>query len=52
MVTYAIAGQGDPGLDSKNSMIQAARMKELGEGFRENYRKAREIAEASMLAKD
>jgi ABC-type Fe3+ transport system substrate-binding protein len=52
MVTYAIAGQGDPGLDSKNSMIQAARMKELGEGFRENYRKAREIAEASMVAKD
>jgi ABC-type Fe3+ transport system substrate-binding protein len=44
-VTYAIAGQGDAGLDSKDSMVQAARMKELGERFRANYREARRIAE-------
>ena len=44
-VSYAIAGQGDPGLDSKDSMFQAERMEELGEWFRGNYRKAREIAE-------
>ena len=44
-VSYAIAGQGDPGLDSKDSMVQAERMEELGEWFRGNYRKAREIAE-------
>lgn len=44
MVTYAIAGQGDAGLDSKDSMIQAQRMKELGERFRENYRKAASMA--------
>lgn len=52
MVTYAIAGQGDAGLDSKDSIVQAARMKELGEKFRENYRKAREIAEAGRMAKE
>lgn len=45
-VTYAIAGQGDPGLDSKDSMEQAARMKELGEWFRSNYREAEELARA------
>jgi len=44
-VTYEIAGKGDPGLDSKDSMIQAERMKELGEWFRGNYREARRIAE-------
>jgi iron(III) transport system substrate-binding protein len=44
-VTYAIAGQGDAGLDSKDTMVQAARMKELGEWFRANYREARRIAE-------
>jgi ABC-type Fe3+ transport system substrate-binding protein len=44
-VSYEIAGQGDPGLNSKDSMVQATRMKELGEWFRGNYRKAREIAE-------
>lgn len=44
-VGYAIAGQGDPGLDSKDAMVQAERMEELGEWFRGNYRKAREMAE-------
>jgi iron(III) transport system substrate-binding protein len=44
-VTYAIAGQGDAGLDSKDTTVQAARMKELGEWFRANYREARRIAE-------
>lgn len=44
-VTYEIAGKGDPGLDSKDSMIQAKRMTELGEWFRKNYREARRIAE-------
>ena len=44
-VTYAIAGQGDAGLDSKDTMVQAARMKELGEWFRANYREARHLAE-------
>lgn len=45
MVSYAIAGQGDAGLDSKDTMVQAERMKELGEWFRENYRKAQSMAE-------
>lgn len=45
-VSYEIAGQGDPGLDSRESMVQAERMKELGEWFRANYREARRIAEA------
>ncbi len=45
-VSYAIAGQGDPGLDSRESMVQAERMKELGEWFRANYREAKRIAEA------
>ncbi len=44
-VSYAIAGQGDAGLDCKDSMVQAARMKELGEWFRANYREARRLAE-------
>ncbi|MGJ8645083.1 MAG: ABC transporter substrate-binding protein [Luteolibacter sp.] len=44
-VSYEIAGQGDPGLNSRDSMVQAARMKELGEWFRANYRKAQRIAE-------
>lgn len=45
-VSYEIAGQGDPGLDSRESMVQAERIKELGEWFRANYREARRIAEA------
>jgi iron(III) transport system substrate-binding protein len=49
MVSYDIAGQGDAGLDSKDSMLQAKRMQELGERFRENYRRAREIAERKTL---
>lgn len=44
-VSYLIAGQGDPGLDSKDSMVHAARMKELGEWFRANYREAQRLAE-------
>ncbi|QTN31507.1 extracellular solute-binding protein [Akkermansiaceae bacterium] len=47
MVSYSISGQGDPGLDSRDSMVQAQRMQELGEAFRANYRKARDMAEAS-----
>ncbi len=46
-VSYAIAGQGDVGLDSRESMVQTERIKELGEWFRANYREARRIAEAS-----
>ena len=46
-VSYSIAGQGDPGLDSRESMVQADRMKELGEWFRANYREAGRIAETS-----
>lgn len=46
-VSYEISGQGDPGLDSKESMVQAQRMEELGEWFRANYREAWRIAEAS-----
>lgn len=44
-VSYEIAGQGDPGLDSKDAIVQAKRMQKLGEWFRENYRKAWLIAE-------
>jgi iron(III) transport system substrate-binding protein len=47
-VAYDIAGQGDPGLDSKNSMIQAERTQDLGEWFRENYRKAQFMAEGKV----
>ncbi len=46
-VSHEIAGQGDPGLDSRESMVQAERMKELGEWFRANYREAERIAEAA-----
>jgi iron(III) transport system substrate-binding protein len=45
-VGYETAGHGDPGLDSKDSMIQAHRMEELGEWFRANYRKAKSMAQA------
>lgn len=45
-VSYEIAGKGDPGLDSRESMVQSERMKELGEWFRGNYREAKRIAEA------
>ncbi|MFD2258061.1 ABC transporter substrate-binding protein [Luteolibacter algae] len=45
-VSYRIAGQGDPGLDSRDPMIQAARMHELGEMFRANYQQAEKIAES------
>ena len=45
-VSYGISGQGDPGLDSRESMIQSRRTKELGEWFRANYREAKRIAEA------
>lgn len=48
-VSYAIAGQGDPGLDSRDSLVQSARMKELGEWFRSNYRKAQQIAEGKEV---
>ncbi|MGJ8634066.1 MAG: ABC transporter substrate-binding protein [Luteolibacter sp.] len=44
-VSYEIAGNGDPGLDSRDSMVQAARMRELGEWFRGNYREAKRLAE-------
>lgn len=49
VVSYAIAGQGDPGLDSKDSMVQAERMQELGDWFRGNYRKARTMAEGKAV---
>jgi iron(III) transport system substrate-binding protein len=48
-VSYEIAGQGDPGLDSRDSLVQSARMKELGEWFRANYRKAQRIAEGKEV---
>ncbi len=44
-VSYEISGQGDPGLDSRESMVQTQRMEELGEWFRANYREARRISE-------
>lgn len=47
MAPYEMMGKGDPGLDSRDSLMQAARMRELGEWFRGNYRKAREMAEQS-----
>ncbi|MFK7849607.1 MAG: ABC transporter substrate-binding protein [Akkermansiaceae bacterium] len=43
-VSYAIAGSGDTGLDSRDTMVQAERMKELGEWFRANYREAERLA--------
>ena len=45
-VSYKISGQGDAGLDSRETMLQAQRMEELGEWFRGNYREAKRIAEA------
>ena len=47
-VRYAVSGQGDPGLDSKDSMIQSRRMQELGEWFRANYREATRISQRSQ----
>ena len=48
-VSYTISGQGDPGLDSKDSMVQSERMEELGEWFRANYREAKRISERSQV---
>lgn len=47
-VSYEIAGSGDPSLDSRESMVQAERTKELGEWFRANYREAKRISEATI----
>ncbi|MBC7979646.1 MAG: extracellular solute-binding protein [Armatimonadetes bacterium] len=48
-VSHEVAGQGDAGLDNKDSLVQGARMMELGEWFRGNYVRARQIAENSKL---
>lgn len=43
---YREGGKGDPALDSRDPLVVAARMRELGNGFRANYRRAAEIARA------
>ncbi len=50
-VSYEIAGKGDPGLDSRDSMVQSRRMEELGEWFRANYREAKRLSENSVVSK-
>ena len=45
IVSYEIAGQGDPLLDGGDSLRTAARAAEIGEWFRANYRRARQLAE-------
>jgi iron(III) transport system substrate-binding protein len=45
IVSYEIAGQGDPLLDGGDSLRAAARAAEIGEWFRANYRRARQLAE-------
>lgn len=51
-VSYAIAGQGDAGLDSRDSMVQSRRMEELGEWFRANYREAERLAHDSIALRE
>lgn len=46
-VGYEELGGGDAGLDSKDPRVQAERMEELGEWFRENYREAGRLAVGS-----
>ncbi|MBX3742605.1 MAG: extracellular solute-binding protein [Akkermansiaceae bacterium] len=46
MVPYSAVGKGDARLDSKDPMVAAARAAELGEWFRENYRRAAAMARA------
>jgi iron(III) transport system substrate-binding protein len=46
MVPYSAVGRGDARLDSKDPMLAAERAAELGGWFRENYRRAAEMARA------
>ncbi|MEY3491883.1 MAG: hypothetical protein RL309_1011, partial [Verrucomicrobiota bacterium] len=41
---YRAGGEGDPGLESRDALVSARRMTELGAIFRENYRRAAELA--------
>jgi hypothetical protein len=41
---YRADGEGDPGLESRDALVSARRMTELGAIFRENYRRAAELA--------
>jgi ABC-type Fe3+ transport system substrate-binding protein len=43
---YAVAGQGDPGLDHPDPLVAERRAAELGNQFRANYRKAGAMARA------
>lgn len=48
---YRADGKGDPGLDSRDPLVVAARLRELGDGFRANYRRAAELARAHRAAR-
>lgn len=41
---YRAGGEGDPGLESRDALVSAGRMTELGAVFRGNYRRAAELA--------
>ena len=41
---YRAGGEGDPGLESRDALVSARRMTDLGAIFRENYRRAAELA--------
>ena len=43
-LSYRPGGAGDPLLDNPDPLVVAARMRELAEGFRANYRRAAELA--------
>lgn len=45
-LSYAMAGQGDRGLDDPDALVAERRATELGNRFRENYRKAEAMAHA------
>ena len=45
IMPYSKGGKGDPGFDGSDALKTAAHAARIGEWFRNNYRKAEEMAE-------
>jgi ABC-type Fe3+ transport system substrate-binding protein len=48
IMPYSQGGKGDPGFDGSDALATAAHAARIGEWFRNNYRKAEEMAKAKM----
>jgi hypothetical protein len=44
---YAVGGQGDPRFDGSDPLQTAERSARIGEWFRDNYRRARDMARSA-----